>query len=468
MLLLFVGGVIVLLGVIVGFLTISRKSTNPQKSYLNAFLSVMLTPLRVLKLGPYKQGSITLDKAIKYAMKKTKLTDFADKEFTKTYDIILLSKAQKSFQYSNLGYISARIEMNMTMVRKLKAVEYFKNCPHVLNTQVRQPIFVLGLPRTGTTFLHRLLSLDPQHRAPACWELLASIPSVATPYSSQTANLYAKDRADRQKKITELIATNKKIGDGSLAHIHEIGADLPEECVLALSDDLPLLLQLLPAIYLNFLETSQFLDHDMFVKAYTGYKKILQVLSYQIGDSEHPKRWCLKCPVHVYFTRAIAKVFPDAKLVWTHRHPVSAVPSLCSLLKSFHQVYYETSSRDDLQLGKAVSIASADGLSKAIDDIPTTKLDCANVIYNELIKDPIGTVEKVYATYGWEITPEFRKNMDEYLIENKKERELLKLKKSKEVLHSYSPKEFGLTEEELSSGDFKKYIDTYKIPYSNN
>lgn len=73
---------------------------------------------------------------------------------------------------SNLGYISARIEMNMTWVGRLKLIQYFKDVPQLLDIPIRDPVFVMGLPRTGTTFLHRMLSLDPNVRAPLTWELL--------------------------------------------------------------------------------------------------------------------------------------------------------------------------------------------------------------------------------------------------------------------------------------------------------
>lgn len=171
-------------------LTLHRWSKYPEKSFYNNFLNVALTPMRWLKLGPFKQGKITLEKAMKYAMKKTKLSDFGDTTFVKNYELIADSPEMKALELTNIGYFSYRIEMNMTMVRRLKMIDYLKRNPEVLNVSVREPVFVFGMPRTGTTFLHRLLSLDPAVRAPLTWELLASVPDVDQNASKED---FAKD-----------------------------------------------------------------------------------------------------------------------------------------------------------------------------------------------------------------------------------------------------------------------------------
>ena len=118
--------------------------------------------MRAMKLGPYKSGDLTFDGAVKYATKKTGYSDFGDDEFNfaKTYKTVLSNPIQSIQQYTNLGYISARIELNMTMVRRLRFIQYLKDVPEVQHVRVHSPVFVMGLPRTGTTLLHRLLSLD--------------------------------------------------------------------------------------------------------------------------------------------------------------------------------------------------------------------------------------------------------------------------------------------------------------------
>jgi hypothetical protein len=299
--------------VLVGLLTFIRKAQYPEKSLLHSFLNVILGPMRMFKIGPYKQGKLTLEKAMKYATKKAKLDDFGDLSFLDSYKAIFDTETHKKLKLTNIGYIMYQIELNQTMLRRLTFLKYLKDVPAILNIPVRSPVFVLGLPRTGTTFLHRLLSLDPAVRAPLLWELLAPVPKVRGDSNAET---FKEDCAKRAKAMRNLIKQRQSMGDHALQHIHEIDADLPEECIMGLTDELPIHLSCLYSAYLNY---ELFLSQNSgkrAVAAYSHYKKLLQLLSYQIGEATNPRRWVLKCPIHLFYIKEIAEVFPDAKIVW--------------------------------------------------------------------------------------------------------------------------------------------------------
>ena len=83
----------------------------------------------------------------------------------------------------------------------------------------------------------------------------------------------------------------------------------------------------------------------------------------------------LKCPMHLFYIKEIAEVFPDAKIIWTHRHPISAVPSMCSLIKAFHKFYYDPDGRNDNELGKKINEFTQKMLSQAPQDIKKSGLD---------------------------------------------------------------------------------------------
>lgn len=451
-----------------------RKQKSPEKSWKNCAINVALNPLRMFKIGPFKQGRISLESSMKEAVRKAKLSDFGTNasDLVETYNKIMQSKSYKSEKFHNLGYISASIEINMNLARRLKFVQYCKDNPVVEKIPVRAPVFVMGLPRTGTTFMHRLLSLDPSCRAPLTWELFNPVPRVqGHSGSAEDVKAHEEDREHRRKFVKKILATRRSMGDDALAHIHEVGADLPEECLLCLSDNLPCLPMLLYDDYLNY---EAFLSVDS-TPAYATYKKYLQLLSYQINDFkngdngvEAPKRWMLKCPIHLFYPKELAKVFPDAKLIWNHRHPVSAVPSMCSLLKAFHQLYYEPDCRDDKELGRVLKTVSENVLEQTPKDIAASGLDCAHIVYNDLIKDPLNMVQTIYKQFGWEYTDEYDRILKEYLKKNAEEREALKKKNASSgaKLHHYTPEEFGLTAEELSTGKFTTYCDKYKVPMS--
>jgi len=447
---------------------VDRKRRYPEKSWLNNAVNLLLSPARALKVGPYKNGALTLQNALKYAVHKSKLSDFGGMEFADAYEAIASTLTQQRQRYTNLGYISGRIELNMTMVRRLKFVEYLRQVPAVSKVPVPSPVFVMGLPRTGTTLLHRLLSLDTRRcRAPLLWELLATVPK---PTSSDPEE-HAKDRESRAKFIRRLIATRKRMGDRALEHIHEIGSDNPEECFFALSDSVPCLSQYLYSMYMHP-ETAMPVMKQHMTGAYLWYRKYLQLLSFQTGEVGGGVRtWMLKCPAHLFYTGEIAMAFPDAKLIWTHRHPISAVPSMCSLLKSIHQMYFENECRDDHALGRSMLKVSEDLLAQAPVDIATSKLPCADVVYDNLVADPVGTVQKIYLQFGWEYTAEYDAKLRAHVDEDKRQRDALKAKKvkegvakSSEVLHTYSPEEFGMTAQELSSGKYADYISKYSTP----
>jgi hypothetical protein len=296
-------------------LAVLRKQRYPEKSFFFCLLNVILSPMRMFKLGPYKQGELTLEKAMKYASKRTKLHDFGDLSFSHSYNAIINTETHRQLKLTNIGYLVYQIELNQTMVRRLKFIQYLKDCPQVLQIPIRSPVFVLGLPRTGTTFLHQLLSLDPSVRAPKLWELLASVPKIRGDYKSNPEG-FQKDCNWRAKAIRKLIDQRNMMGDNSLQHIHEIGADLPEECHLALTDELPIHLSCLYTDYLNYELFLRENSGQRVVDAYTYYRKLLQLLSFQVGETENPRRWVLKCPIHIVYIKEIGKVFPDAKIIW--------------------------------------------------------------------------------------------------------------------------------------------------------
>lgn len=397
--------------------------------------------------------------SLKYAIKKTGLNDFGDdRTFIESYTKIMNSDVQKAEKYTNLGYIASKIELGMGWVRRLKLIDYIKRNPDVLNVPVRSPVFVMGLPRTGTTFLHRLLSLDPAVRAPITWELLAPVP---TPNGDAPPSEQESDRQKRAKYIRKLIATRKSMGDYALERIHEVGWDLPEECLLGLTDELPVHLQFFHADYIN---VDRLLEIDS-TSAYRYYKKILQLLSYQTGEKTTAKRWTLKCPIHLFYPKQIATVFPDAKFVWTHRHPSSAVPSLCSLVQAAHSVYYEPENLDPARLGHALNKLSAHLLSTTTDVLKATKCDYTDISYEELIKNPKQTVQAIYQQFHWEFTKEYEQILDKFIADDREKRQKLKATKAanEDNLHEYSPEAYGLTMNDLTSGVYDEYIKKYNL-----
>ena len=135
---------------------------------------------------------------------------------------------------------------------------------------------------------------------------------------------------------------------------------------------------------------------------------------------------------------------------------------MASLVKAFHQVYFEQG-RDDVQLGRKIMRVSAELLTRAPQDIIESKLDCGHVAYKDLIKDPKAVVQKLYKSFGWEYTQKYDAVLDAFLRTDAEKRAKVKKETqgSSAKLHSYAPEDYGLTSKELGEGKFKLYSDKF-------
>ena len=106
------------------------------------------------------------------------------------------------------------------------------------------------------------------------------------------------------------------MGDDGFETLHEVGADLPEECLHAMCDEMPIGIQYLYPSLAGWEVFWPASKGTVAIRAYSWYKKILQMLSMQCGETTGSKRWVLKSPAHILFIKELAEVFPDAKLVW--------------------------------------------------------------------------------------------------------------------------------------------------------
>lgn len=270
-------------------------------------------------------------------------------------------------------------------------------------------------------------------------------------------------------------------------------------------EEIPVSLQCLCTLYFQY-ETDIMTilnDPQGMMKAYEYYKKTLQLLTYQQSDSNEnmiPKQWILKCPFHMICINQIKKIFPNAKLIWCHRHPTSAVPSLCSFLKGCHQTYFEDEGLNDIQLGQAVYKTTIEWLKTSPITIEESGLLHHNTIYNNLIDNPINVIKEIYKSFNMKFTPEYEKILNNYLIENRKKRNKMSYNsytsttrviheskehssqihssqehssqnskyKNKNIIHKYDPAMYGIHQNELCQGIFKTYVDNYSIPVSSD
>jgi hypothetical protein len=162
--------------------TYQFKRRNPEKNLMNydiatyvfiyffvsqlkvAFADTVLGIMRVFKFGPYKEVKVTFENGTKDAMTATKLSDWGDRTFVKSYKIVTDTPFYKRLTMTNMGYIVAQKELQILLRKKLKLIDCLKKNPDVVKTPMTKLIFVFGLGRSGTTFFHRLLDCNPEYR----------------------------------------------------------------------------------------------------------------------------------------------------------------------------------------------------------------------------------------------------------------------------------------------------------------
>lgn len=465
---LIVGGGIVLL------LSFRRHRANPKTSFMMAFINICLHPFRVFQIGLLKEP-IVLEKAMKDAMSETKLSDFGDMSFVDNYEKISKFSFFKSLNFTNLGLVLGKLELSAGLfTRRLLLVDYFKQDLPVESIPVEAPLFVVGIGRSGTTFIHRLLSLDTEHvRSPLLWELVSPVPGVKGEYNAETRADFEKDRLQRAETTRMHIHYRNSLGDETMDHLHEYDSDIPEECIVALSDEIPLSYCFL---YICFTHMSDFIKDiasSGIVAAYRTYKRILQLLSYQVGEglssSSPPKRWVVKSPLHSFFMKELLEVFPDANFVWPHRNPQRCLSSHCSLMRGLHLMNYERDSLDLATIGQCMLRENQHMISKCqpvIESIAPKR--CAHVMYDDLIENPIDIVQQIYAHFGWKYTPQYEEKMKQYLAEDKAKRNAVKASfkdgnGQRKALNQHSLEEFGLKPSDMDTKVYNSYKQCYQL-----
>ena len=375
---------------------------------------------------------LSRERLLAAASKGTGLADWGDEDFLAPLDR-LLDAFEREADLSLLG----RLAVRSTLVRLLSQhlqIRHDLSCePQILDAPVKKPLFVLGLPRTGTTLLQRLLAQGPGARAPMWWELLRPSPPPE-PNDRETDPRIAK--ADRMARQTHWLMPQMRT-------MHTTRATTLEECYmlfqLAFSTVFFGLLYRVPS-YSRWL-----LRQDM-KPAYWYYRSVLQLLQWRT-PAHH---WILKSPHHLFHLDALLGVFPDACVVHLHRDVSTAVASTCSLMTAYREI--NCRSFDRAELGRSVLEDLAVGLDRAMKARRNVKPTCVfDVDYRDLVADPKGQVRKICDRFGYAVDERMDRGMDGWLNRNRQH---------KYGVHRYSLEEFGLTRSEV-----RERMDAYLREY---
>ena len=380
--------------------------------------------------------TLELDSLLGKSCKLTGLHDFGEPTFRAPLQILLHS-FEEDARLNLLGRITVHSEIVRVLCNRLRMQRDRALFPAIAREQVAKPIFITGLPRSGTTFLHALLAQDPASRAPQVWEVMHPSPPP------ETANYRSDPRIARTRKELSWI----EILMPDFDKCHTIEARLPQECI-AMTDH-SFLSYVFESMYFV---TSYRRWHDRQDKrpAYECHRRFLQHLQWRCPGAP----WVLKAPSHLMALDALFAVYPDAQVVLTHRDPLKVLPSCASFAKVLRAPF--TRNIDLKALGAEVSrrwAASAHSVTRMRSEQKQLQGSFFDVSYPELIRDPMAAVSGIYRHFGRELTSAAEAAMRRYVEQNPKD---------KKGVHLYSLEEFGL-DHATERSNFRGYTDYFDI-----
>ncbi len=320
------------------------------------------------------------------------------------------------------------------LVRRLSIDRYLAEHPEATAAEVAQPVFVMGMPRTGTTAVINLLACDPARRTVLRWTLEEPVPPP------EADRLYTDPRC-----LAALERQQRAIAEGLAGtNIRFEWADSPAECVHVMNHDFKAMQweasAPMPA-YTEFIYSC-----DM-TSAYTFHRRYLQVLQHRA-----PGPWALKGPSHALWLPTLLSIYPDARLIWTHRDPCTAVASLCSLMANSHR---RNCAEADLEyLSRNVPLGLAEHVGRPMAMLDEIGERIHHIQYAGLVGGEIDTMRGLYRWLGDELTPAVESRMRTWLSEGRQARL---------GPHRYALEEFGLERAAIASL-FSDYISHFDIP----
>lgn len=292
-----------------------------------------------------------------------------------------------------------------------------------------RPVVVTGLPRTGTTALHRLLGADPANQGLELW--LTEVPQPRPPRETWEDDATYRGIRDL---YSGFMAENPDYGG-----VHYMSADDLEECWQLLRQSVTTAAHECLARLDGY---SAWLQDVDWTPAYRRHRRNLQL----IGANDPDRRWVLKNPSHLFALDALLEVYPDAVVVQTHRDPRKSMASMCSLA---HRTAADWSTRftpeyigaSQLDLW-ARGVETFDAARARHEADPSSRATFVDVTHRELLDDPAGCVERVYAATGVELPDDVRAAVE---AENAKS-----LSGDRAPAHRYTLADYGLSEEAIA------------------
>lgn len=375
---------------------------------------------------------LEVDELLETARRGLGLDDFGEDGWRPHYEAFTRSLAEDSDLHL-VGRLLARTEILRTLRNRLQLTRLWQTQPSLLDAPVDAPVFIVGGARTGTSILFELMAADPATRSPAMWEMHHPVEALRGDDLSEVAHRFELSFPSLQPEY---------------ATMHANSGHAPNECIYITM--LSFLSDVFGSQYgaIGYQRHLAKADHRL---AYETHRKVLQTLQARPG----PKRWLLKAPSHQARLRTLFDVYPDARVIRTHRDPLASFPSMLNLTGTL--MWMRCNRVDLAHAARAIPAAFADLYRREIDDRASGALPddrFIDVQFADVVRDPVATIGRIHDTLHWPWPEAARRAVADAARRRPR---------GADGAHRYTLESTGLDAAALRE-QFRFYLDHYDIP----
>jgi len=351
---------------------------------------------------------------------------------------LLLDSLEREGRLNGLGRLIARERVLGHTANRLSYVADRKRYPEIAQEEIERPVFIIGMPRTGTTILHDILAQDPDNRAPLTWEAMFPSPPP------EKASFHNDPRIARCAATFPAV----ELQIPAFKAMHPMGATLSQECVTMMGEAMctPLFHnQFRVPSYQDWVDCEADWSH-----VYAFHQRQLQHLQWR----NRGERWVLKTGAHLWGLEHLLRTYPDARIVFTHRDPVKSMTSyasLTSLVRSMGsdevdplEIASDWTARLKRVLEHGVAVRSQNEYPRAI---------FYDMHFSDFVVDQLAAVRKIYEAFDLPMTPLGAERMQAFIADNPK---------GKHGIHRYAPEEYGVEPAAVRRA-FRAYMDRFDL-----
>ncbi|MCV7328948.1 sulfotransferase [Mycobacterium cookii] len=360
-----------------------------------------------MSVDPFDLAAVLVD-----AQRKESLTDWGPGDFERPLDALLADYVHADL--NDIGVLILRAGIVHSLRMRLRAQEWIRRNPEILTERIVAPVVVVGMMRSGTTLLQRLLAADPRFHCAYGWEVVEAVPRLDYSFTGVDPRIAISE--GREAKSRELAP--------DLFAIHPMYAREAEEEIVFLADAF---LSHVPESGAHLPNYRSWLDAQDFTPAYTYLRRMLQFLQWQKRQrGVTAERWVLKSPAHLGYLGELRAQFGDLHIVHMHRDPRATIASGASLNATLHTMHADTVDVDRVGAQWLQRMGWTNDRAMAVRDhwdreTGGVAARVTDIAFDDAVADPIGQVARVYDAIGLPLTVEAEAAMRRWLEERPRE-----------------------------------------------